>query len=88
MVNNITSHNNMNHSSVKHQTVMVNNIANHSNMKYCYHTPKTINGQQYEPLICQTSNINGQQYNQPQHYERFLCQTSKSNGQQYEQLLC
>jgi hypothetical protein len=78
----------MNHSSVKHQTVMVNNIANHSNMKYCYHTPKTINGQQYEPLICQTSNINGQQYNQPQHYERFLCQTSKSNGQQYEPLLC
>jgi hypothetical protein len=26
MVNNITSHNNMNHSSVKPQTVMVNNI--------------------------------------------------------------
>jgi hypothetical protein len=26
MVNNITSHNNMNHSSVKHQKVIVNNI--------------------------------------------------------------
>jgi hypothetical protein len=25
-VNNITSHNNMNHSSLKHQTAMVNNI--------------------------------------------------------------
>jgi hypothetical protein len=33
------SHNNMNRSSVKSQTVMVNSIANHSNMKYSYHTP-------------------------------------------------
>jgi hypothetical protein len=32
MVNNITSHNNMNHFSVKPQTVMVNNITSHSNM--------------------------------------------------------
>jgi DNA-binding transcriptional regulator YbjK len=33
MVNNISSHNNMNHSSVKHQTVMVNNM-NHSSVKH------------------------------------------------------
>jgi hypothetical protein len=32
MVNNIASHNNMNRSSVKHQTVMVNNITSHNNM--------------------------------------------------------
>ena len=57
-------------------------------MKYCYHTPKTVNGQQYGPLLCQTSNSNGQQYSQPQQYKPFLCQTSNSNGQQYEPLLC
>jgi hypothetical protein len=36
------SHNNMNHSSVKPQTVMVNNITNHNNVKYCYLKPKTV----------------------------------------------
>jgi hypothetical protein len=75
MGNNINRHNNMNNSSVKHQTVMVNNIANHSNMKYCYHTPKTANGQQYGPLLCQTLNSNGQHYNLPQQYEPLLYQT-------------
>jgi hypothetical protein len=54
-------------------------------MKYCYHTPKTVNGQQYGPLLCQNSNSNGQQYSQPQQYESLLCQTSNSNGQQYKQ---
>jgi hypothetical protein len=73
----------MNYSSVKPEIVMVNNIANHSNMKYCYHTPKTVNGQQYGPLLCQTSNSNGQQYSQPQQYEPLLSRTSNSNGQQY-----
>jgi hypothetical protein len=34
-----------------------------------------IQPQQYEPLLCQTSNSNGQQYHQPQPYEPFLCQT-------------
>jgi hypothetical protein len=29
------SDNNMNHSSVKHQTVMVNNITSHNNMNHC-----------------------------------------------------
>jgi hypothetical protein len=34
MVNNITSHNNTNHFSIKPQTVMVNNIASHNNMNH------------------------------------------------------
>jgi hypothetical protein len=70
MVNNISSHNNMNHSSVKHQKVIVK---------------KNKQPQQYEPLLCQTSNSNGQQHNQLQQYEPILCQTSISNGQQYSQ---
>ena len=36
-------------------------------------------------LLCETSNSNGQQYNQPQQYEPLLCQTLNSNGQQYNQ---
>jgi hypothetical protein len=47
MINNVTSHNNANHSSVKPQTVMI----------------KIKQLKQYEPLFCQSSNCNGQQYN-------------------------
>ena len=39
--------------------------------------------QQYEALLCQTSNSNDQQYNQPQQYEPLLCQTSDISGQEY-----
>jgi hypothetical protein len=38
---------------------MVNNIASHNNMNHS----------------SETSNSNGQQYNQPQQYELLLCQT-------------
>jgi hypothetical protein len=75
----------MNHSSVNPQTVMVNNITNHNNMKHSSQTSNS-NGQQYnqpeqyEPLLCQTSYISGQEYNQPQQYEPLLCQTWNSNG--------
>jgi hypothetical protein len=50
---------------------------------YCLRFGREVVPQQYEPLLCQTSNNNGQQYNQPQQYEPLLCQTSNSNGQQY-----
>jgi hypothetical protein len=42
MVNNITSHNNMNHSSVKHQTLMVKNIASHNNTNHFSVKPQTL----------------------------------------------
>jgi hypothetical protein len=42
MVNNITSHNNTNHFSVKPQTVMVNNIASHNNMNHFSVKPQTV----------------------------------------------
>jgi hypothetical protein len=35
---------------------------------------------QYEPLFCQTSDISGQEYNQPQQYEPLVCQTLNTNG--------
>jgi hypothetical protein len=38
--------------------------------------------QQHEPLLCQTLNSNGGQYNHQQH-EPFLCQTLNGNGRQY-----
>jgi hypothetical protein len=34
MVNNIASHNNMNHSSVKPHTLVVKNITSHNNMNH------------------------------------------------------
>jgi hypothetical protein len=43
MINIIISHNNMNHSSVKPQTVMVNNITSHNNMKHPSVKPQTLN---------------------------------------------
>jgi hypothetical protein len=38
--------------------------------------------QQHDPLLCQTLNSNGRQYNYQRH-EPFLCQTLNSNGRQY-----
>jgi hypothetical protein len=42
MVNNIASHSNMNHFSVKPQTVMVNNITSHNNMNHFSVKPQTL----------------------------------------------
>jgi hypothetical protein len=50
----------MNHSSVKHKTVMVNIIISHNNMNHSSVKHKTVmveqyhQVQQYEPLLCQT----------------------------------
>jgi hypothetical protein len=91
----------MNHSSVKHKTVMANNITSYNNVNHTSVKPEiNSNGQQYnqpqqyEPLLSQTSNSDGQRYSQLQQYEPLLYQTSNSNDrqynqpQQYETLLC
>jgi hypothetical protein len=38
---------------------------------------------QHEPLLFETLDSNGRQYNQPRQHEPLLCQTLNSNGRQY-----
>jgi hypothetical protein len=77
MVNNITSHNHMNNSSVNSQNTHLATIGQSTNSNGQQYDQS----QQYEPFLCQTSKSNGKQYHHPQQYEPLLCQTSNSNGQ-------
>jgi hypothetical protein len=57
MVNNVTSHNNMNRSSVKHETVMVSNITSHSNVNRSSVKPQKVNGNNITATTIHTTSL-------------------------------
>jgi hypothetical protein len=69
--------------NLRSKIVIIEITANHNNTKHPLLNLFVLNlknktvlvdiiAKQYEPFLCQTSNSNDRQYNQPQQYEPFL----------------